>query len=83
MTTRMFFVTKQINKNENIERERTREKRKLSKLTSVEENTNNKKKLKQPTKLQKQMIKAQISTKRKSNKRILVMPKKICLNKNS
>lgn len=34
LTTRMFFITKQVNKNENIEKERTREKRKLSKLAT-------------------------------------------------
>lgn len=35
LTTRMFFLTKQLNKNENIEKEKTREKRKLAKLTTT------------------------------------------------
>ncbi|XP_058789896.1 uncharacterized protein LOC131663476 [Phymastichus coffea] len=35
LTTRMFFVTKQSNKNDNIEKEVTRERRKLSKLSNV------------------------------------------------
>ena len=34
LTTRMFFITKQANKNDNIEKETSREKRKLSKLAS-------------------------------------------------
>ena len=34
LTTRMFFISKQANKNDCIEKERTREKRKLSKLSS-------------------------------------------------
>lgn len=41
LTTRMFFISKQINKNESIEKERTKEKRKLSKLAT--ENTENEK----------------------------------------
>lgn len=44
LTTWMFFVTKQLNKNENIEKEITKEKRKLSKLsTPVETEQKNKK----------------------------------------
>ena len=35
LTTRMFFITKQCNKNDDLESKTTREKRKLSKLSSA------------------------------------------------
>jgi len=38
LTTRMFFITKQANKNDCIEKETTREKRKLSKLSYASNN---------------------------------------------
>lgn len=39
LTTRMFFIVKQENKNDCIEKEKTREKRKLSKLSYAPDNT--------------------------------------------
>lgn len=45
LTTRMFFISNQANKNENIERERSREKRKAAKMVSTTgENVETKKK---------------------------------------
>lgn len=41
LTTRMFFITKQANKNDSIEKENTREKRKLSKLSYAPDNAKN------------------------------------------
>ena len=38
LTTRMFFITKQCNKNDDIENRKTKEKRKLSKLSYAPDN---------------------------------------------
>ncbi|OXU16304.1 hypothetical protein TSAR_006395 [Trichomalopsis sarcophagae] len=58
LTTRMFFITKQANKNDCIEKEKTREERKLSKLSYANNDV---------VMLQQNDTQAKQKTKRKSN----------------